>query len=443
MGGKGTRSKETVMTRPDSLWRQPHFWELWLGSFLAALADSAYFIVLAWFVLHLTHSPGDLGLALLLASLPRLVFMAIGGVVIDWLSPRAVLLASLLLRALTLLAIAEYRMQGGLSHVLPVYIVALVFGVIDAFYWPAQNAMVPFAVASSHLPKANAVIQTSQQLSMVVGPLVAGLLLQLPQFSVIFAVVAAAYLLGFLALVRVRLRAVKDASLSRRSQSLMQGLVQGIRYAMRIRIVLFLMLASMLINLFFMGPVNIGLPSFVQEHGWSGSVYGYFESALGLGAVVGGILVGLLNGMRGHFRWIALTASVIGIGLAAISLIQTWDLGIIAIAMSGIAMSLTDIPIITYVQIIVDEEMLGRVMSLLTLMSVGLTPVSYGLSALAVHRHLLTPQSLMLAGGAVVALLCAALIFQPDFREMEKNPRWQQAGGEKGGSGAFGQNPLL
>ncbi|MCL5015537.1 MAG: MFS transporter [Firmicutes bacterium] len=425
MGGKRIGAEARSVIGQDGLWRTPYFLPLWLGSFVSALADSAYFIVLAWFVLHVTHSPADLGLALLLASLPRLVFMAIGGVIIDRLSPRVVLLASLALRAVIMGVVCDYAAHG-LSHALPVYVVAFLFGVIDAFYWPAQNAIVPFAVPSSALARANAVIQTSQQLSMVLGPLLAGFLLQVPQFSVIFAVIATTYLFGFIVIVRVRLRQ-KTHMAAGRSEGLFRALTQGIRYVLHLRIVLFLMLASMLINLFFMGPVNIGLPSFVQDHGWSGSVYGYFESALGLGAVAGGILVGLLNGMRGHFRWIALTASGIGVGLAITSLVGAWDLGIIAIAGSGLAISLTDIPVITYVQTIVDENMLGRVMSLLTLMSVGLTPVSYGLSALAIHRHMLTPQSLMLGGGSLVAVLCAALIFQPDFRSMENHPRWQQA----------------
>ncbi len=420
------------MIGPNSLWHQPRFLALWLGSFLSALADSAYFIVLAWFVLHLTHSPGDLGVALLLASLPRLVFMAIGGVVIDWLSPRAILLASLLLRAAILFAISEYASHG-LVQVLPVDIVALMFGVIDAFYWPAQSAIVPFAVSSSHLARANAVIQTTQQLSMVLGPLIGGLLLQIPQFSVIFAVIATTYLLGLIAIVRVQLRTVNGGT--SRSQGLVAGLVQGIRYVLRLRIVLFLMRASMIIDLVFMGPANIGLPTFVQEHGWAGSIYGYFESALGLGAVVGGLAVGVLNGMRGHFRWIALTASGVGVGLAATSLVRTWYLGIMTISISGLAISFTNIPMMTYVQTIVDEEMLGRVMSLLTLMSVGLTPVSYALSALAIHRHLLSPQALMFGGGSIVAILCAALIFQRDFREMENHPRWQQTGLEKRSNG--------
>ncbi|WP_053958761.1 MFS transporter [Sulfobacillus thermosulfidooxidans] len=403
------------------------FVSLWIGSFFASLADSAYYVVLAWFVLQLSHSAADLGTTLLLASLPRLVFMAVGGVIIDRFNPKIILMVSLLLRAGILLVVSQLPIDTS-SSIVPLYMIAFLFGVIDAFYWPTQNAMVPFVVDALNLGRANALIQTSQQFSIVVGPLVAGLLLRMTHFSMIFMIIAGLYGISFAIITMVHL------TYSRLSQpkkhpgikGLLVNLVEGIRYVLRIRVILFLMLASMLINLFFMGPANIGLPSFVQDHGWSGTIYGDFESALGLGAVLGGIVVGLFNGLRGHFRWLAITASGIGVGLAATSLVHHWFLGIVFMGMSGVAISVTDIPIITYVQTIVDQAMLGRVMSLFSLMSVGLTPLSYALSALVLHSHLLRPANLMLLGGMIVAIFCAALIFQRDFRSMEQHPRWQQ-----------------
>ena len=413
------------MRKPDAIWCKPSFIVLWVGSFLSALADGVYYIVLAWFVLHLTHSAAELGTALFLAAMPRLIFMTIGGVAIDRVNPKIIMLISLLARGGILVGV-EQSVLNGLSHIIPIDIMPLLFGVVDAFYWPTQNTIVPYVVESDALIRANALVQTSQQLSMVVGPLLAGMLLiQMPHFTAIFIVIAIIYGIAGLFMARVDVSPATESKKAARA-SIYADLMGGFRYVFRVRILLFLMLASMLINLFFMGPANIGLPSFVQEHGWSGAVYGYFESALGLGAVVGGILVGLFKGFRGHFRWIALTASGIGMGLVATSIVSTWTLGVMCFGMAGVAMSLTDIPIITYVQTIVDKKMLGRVMSLLTFMSVGLTPVSYMLSAFALHNHWLSPQTLMFMGGTIVAIFCAALIGQRDFRTMELHPAWQE-----------------
>lgn len=409
------------------VWREPNFIPLWIGSSLSSLADSAYYIVLAWFVLRLTHSDADLATTLLLASLPRLLFMLIGGVVVDRISPRLLMLVSLAIRAGILLGLAAWLAQSHVSlHVTALYVVATLFGVVDAFYWPTQSALVPHALSPGTLPVANSFIQTAQQLSMVLGPLLAGAILQLRHFSWIFSIVAGLYAISVAAIsfIHIGPREVEEKAVQ---PNIWREVGDGVRYVLGIRILLFLMLASMLINLFFMGPVNIGLPSLVQDRGWSGTIYGYLESAIGLGAVAGGGFTVLMKGMRGHFRWIALSAAGIGLGLSAASVVTHWEWGVVFMAASGAAMSITNIPVITYVQTIVEKSMMGRVMSLLTLMSVGLTPVSYGLSALILRTRLLSPQGLMMVGGLVIALFCAALIFQPDFRHMESHPRWKHA----------------
>ncbi|POB11583.1 MFS transporter [Sulfobacillus sp. hq2] len=411
----------------STVWREPNFFPLWLGAMLSSVADSTYYIVLAWFVLEITHSAANLGTTLLMASLPRLLFMIFGGVAVDRLNPRRVMVVSLTARMAILLGLAVWlATKVGALDLWVLYAVAGMFGVVDAFYWPTQNALVPHVLPDQVLATGNSFIQTTQQLSMVVGPLVAGGMLQWHQFAGIFTVLAALYAGSAVAIRAIHMTA-KERVIPLASRSVWGEIYDGVRYVWNIRILLFLMLASMVINLFFMGPVNIGLPSFVQRQGWSGSVYGYFEAAMGLGAVVGGALTVAVRGMRGHFQWIALAAAVIGLGLIGAAMVHQWPMGIVFLAASGIAMSLTNIPIITYIQTIVDHAMMGRVMSLLTLMSVGLVPVSYGMSSLILRMHWLGPASLMIVGGAIIALFCAMLWFQPDFRQMESHPRWQQA----------------
>ncbi len=409
----------------QKIWQQPNFVFLWVGSSVSSLADSAYYVILAWFVLTITHSDADLATALLLASLPRLLFMMIGGVAVDRLNPRILMIASLTARGMILLGLAGVLVSSHIVlHAFLLYTVATLFGIVDAFYWPTQNALVPDVIATERLAVANSFIQTAQQTSMVLGPLLAGILLQIHTFWLIFTIVGAIYLASLCAIVMLRPHEAARGPHTATSGNVWRELQEGIQYVLGIRIILFLMMASMVINLFFMGPVNIGLPAFVQQHHWSGTVYGYFESAVGLGAVGGGLFTVVMKGLRGHFRWIALSASMIGMGLAAAALMPTWEWGVACMAIAGAAMSITNIPMITFVQTIVDPGMMGRVMGLLTLMSVGLTPVSYGLSAVIMRSHWLSPPHLMIAGGVIIALFCAGLIFQPDFRRMESHPLW-------------------
>lgn len=394
-----------------------------MASSLSAFADSAYFIVLAWTVVAVTHSELALGTTLLLASLPRLALMLLGGVAADRFSPKLLLVLSLAVRAGILALLGTFLAAGFKARTVDFYVLALLFGTVDAFYWPTQGALVPRLISASHLSVANSLIQTAQQTAFVAGPLVAGLLLRLRDHEA-FLCVAALYLLGVGAVLRLRAgRPTGDPA--QPAASPLTDLVQGLRYVFSIRVMTLIMGISMLMNLLLLGPLNVGLPLFVNHHGWSGSVYGYLEASFGVGAVVGGLLNVLLKGMRGRFIWIGAIGAVTGLSFATVSLIHFWEMGILAMAVAGMTMSLVSIPVMTYIQMIAEAALLGRVMSLLTLMSVGLAPVSYALCSWLLSARLLTPDRLILAAGFLLALLFLSMFFIPEYRTMEDHPRWR------------------
>lgn len=73
----------TTQAANSSLWRNCAFVRLWCGTILSALADSAFFLVLSWFIVDVTGSETMLGTTLICMSVPRLLFMLIGGVAAD------------------------------------------------------------------------------------------------------------------------------------------------------------------------------------------------------------------------------------------------------------------------------------------------------------------------------------------------------------------------
>ncbi|MCL5116267.1 MAG: MFS transporter [Firmicutes bacterium] len=408
----------------DTIWRDRNFLLLWVSSSLSALADSAYFIVLAWTVVSSTHSELALGTTLMLAALPRLALMLLGGVAADRVSPKLLLTISLGARALILAALALAFSAGMAERARDFYVVALLFGTVDAFYWPTQGAIVPRVVTSARLATANSVIQTAQQLATVLGPLLAGVLLRFSPDRVFFSV-AILYLIAVATVVFLHIPRWAGAFQDGPGSSPWTDLVTGLRYVFQVRVMAVIMGIAMVMSLLFMGPINVGLPTFISHHGWSGTIYGYFESALGVGAILGGLLTMALKGLRGHYRWIGIVASLIGWAFAGVSMIHGWPMGVALMAIAGAGMSITTIPTMTYIQTIADEALLGRVMSLFTLMSIGLTPVSYALCSWILSTQLLKAHQLMFASGILLALLFLSLFLFPEYRTMEDHPRWR------------------
>lgn len=80
-----------------------------------------------------------------------------------------------------------------------------------------------------------------------------------------------------------------------------------------------MMLGGVFINLLFMGPINLGIPSLVMLMHWHGNTYAYFETSFGIGAVIGGVICGALGGLRGNMRWIGAIGAVMGIGMCILN----------------------------------------------------------------------------------------------------------------------------
>src|SRR5262245_42884387 len=128
---------------------------MWLGQTFSALGDGAYSIALAWLILLLTGSATALGVVLIANTIPRLLFLLIGGVAADRLSRRVIMLWSDSVRAVLVLLITLLAW----THLLQLWhlvVLGLFFGFVDGFFIPAYQSLPPQVVPTEDLPSANA-----------------------------------------------------------------------------------------------------------------------------------------------------------------------------------------------------------------------------------------------------------------------------------------------
>src|SRR5689334_5977762 len=133
---------EVSVEKPTNPLRVRNFQLLWIGEGISLLGDQFYLIALPWLVLQLTGSALALGTVLALASIPRAVFMLVGGAFVDRYSPRSVMFASNFAR-LILVGVLSVLVLTNTVRLEMLYVFALAFGLADAFYYPAQTAIVP------------------------------------------------------------------------------------------------------------------------------------------------------------------------------------------------------------------------------------------------------------------------------------------------------------
>jgi len=177
---------------------------LWAGQAVSAFGDGLFPIALAFAVLELTGSPGDLGIVFTAVLVPRVGLVLAGGVWADRLPRQRVMLGADLLRCATQSATAVVLLTGS-GGLWTLVALAAVYGAGDAFFAPAVTGLVPETVRSDRIQQANALLSLTRSATFLAGPAVAGVLVATVGPGWAFAVDAATFAVSAVFLARMRL----------------------------------------------------------------------------------------------------------------------------------------------------------------------------------------------------------------------------------------------
>lgn len=378
------------------------------GETISQLGDQFHFIALAWLTLTLTGSGLALGSVLLVAGIPRAVFMLLGGVLSDRMSPRTLMLASNILRSVLVagLTVLVVTQTAELWHL---FVVALAFGVVDAFFWPALNTFVPMAVEEDDLPAANALLQSSQSVTQLAGPLLAGLVVATAGMGWAFGFDAISFAVAAVALALVTAGRRPPPADGETHPSILHGIREGLAFVWNDRGVRAVTLLSMAFNFAFTGPINVGLAYLANQRFTSGAAgFGLVLAAFGGSALVGAIVAGSLGRVR-ELGWVTLGVSLaMGLGIAAIGFAsEAWVAAAMMIPI-GLGAGLINVMVVAWMQRRTPEALRGRAMSVLSLGGVSLAPIS--MAAAGAIADLGAASAVFIGAGALVLITAAAAL---------------------------------
>jgi len=188
--------------------------------------------------------------------------------------------------------------------------------------------------------------------------------------------------------------------------SMLSTIATGVRAAWADPPVRSMVLLTAAFNFAFTGPISVGL-AFLADHRFEGgsAAFGLLFSAFGAGAVIGAIAAGSLRPRRLGLV-VMVIAIVLGIGLALIGLAPSLPVALAIIAVMGVLIGFINVQAIAWLQSRIAHELRGRVMSLVTLGSVGLAPVSLAIAGVLVDLGAVTLA--FVAAGVVVIIAAVA-----------------------------------
>ena len=175
MSSKQPQTQEFLGDRAAivSALRNRNFRALWVGQLISQIGDNFLIVAIIFVINALTNSPLAIGIMALVITLPQLFLGLIGGVFVDRLDRKLVMIVSDIVRGLTVLALLFVQRADQL-YIL--YIVGLVMTTVGLFANPARNAVIPNIVSGETLLTANALMQASQIISVILGASIAGLI---------------------------------------------------------------------------------------------------------------------------------------------------------------------------------------------------------------------------------------------------------------------------
>lgn len=406
--------------------RNRNFRLLWTGEGISLIGDQLYLVALPWLVLQLTGNAFAMGTVLALAAIPRALFMLLGGALTDRFSPRVVMLASNLAR-FTLVATLAALTLTGVIHLWMLYAFALLFGLADAFFFPAQSAIVPKLIGNDRLQTGNALIQGTAQLSMFIGPALAGALIAMLDggggsasvpdmrgIGVAFAVDAASFLASVSALLLMRLdRRKAPAEAAAKGRSVLSSIGEGLSVLWGDRALRYYFVLIAAVNFLISGPFSVGIPVLAHtRYSGGAAAFGIILSAYGAGSLGGVLLAGSSSrpsARRFPALMLGLTAFM-GVSLMLLGVMPAIIPAAVVATLMGLAQGYVVIQFVTWLQLRTPPRMLGRMMSLLMFAVVGLAPVS---SIVAGALIQVSATAVLIGAGALAVLVVVVGALSP------------------------------
>jgi DHA3 family macrolide efflux protein-like MFS transporter len=355
------RRRQWLLTRDFSL--------VWWSQVLSQVADGVSKLALLWFVYSITGSALKTTIIGLLQTLPPIVLGPVIGVVVDRLPKKAILICSDLTRAL-LIGLIPCWVSVESFTVQSLYVLTFLYGIATAMFIPTLSSSVPLMVKKEQLTAANALLQGTTSLGIIIGPVISGLGIAVSGSQDVLCINAVTYLASAAFLFPLRLSAGMTTSPpeSRRTTAI-EDLFEGIRYTLisRRTILLLIILASL--YTFGSGAFTTLFPVFGKKLLSLGPVeVGYLWSWLGVGLLVVSLCLVRLTEWDLRRRVSVITLSSAVGGLALCGLVWASNITVATLLVMLIGMGLGAWTPIAWgiIQEISPAHMVGRVMALYT-----------------------------------------------------------------------------
>lgn len=390
----------------------------------------------SWLVYRMTGSVILLGTIGFASQIPVLLLAPIGGSVADRYNRHRILIVTQT-AAMILASVLAYLTLSESVEIWHLMVIAAGFGIANAFDIPTRQAFVTDMVGREDLINAIALNSSMFNGARIVGPAIAGILVAAVGEGWCFLGNAVSYIAVIGGLLAMKITPVIRAS----TKSPIADIAEGFGYVAKTPPIRALLLLLGLVSLMGM-PYAVLMPVFADKYlgGGSGTL-GILMGASGIGALAAALTLASRRQVFGLGKWVAGACAGLGTGLILFSLSRNVYLSALMLIPVGFAMMTQMSSSNTLVQAMIPDEIRGRVMSVYSMMFMGMAPL--GALLAGTIAEVIGPAETVAIGGSVCII--GAIVFASQLPRIgpvgrEMIVAMQMTGGEPA-SKAFAQIP--
>ena len=404
---------------------------LWTGQTVSRLGDSLHRIALAWWVLEKTGSATAMGTVLVLTQIPLLIFLLIGGIVVDRFPRLRIMFLSDILSGAVVTFIAVFSWLD-LLQIWHIYVASLVFGFVEAFFFPAYQSVIPQITPPDMLTSANSLNGLSGRMTGIIGPVLGAGLVAAGGTPLAFSIDALSFFISALCVFPILRSGLYDkkkddgtATVDKPKRTARELVKQGLADFREgwdaiitvpwiwITIVIFGFL-----NIMEASPRAVSMPFLIKNDlGADVGLLGIFGSSFSIGYVLGMLWLGQYKRLRRRGPVSYIATMVNGVVLLLFGLKLPIPILIGGMFVYGVCMSVFGLIWTNTLQEMVPHEKLGRVYSIDALGSWVLLPVGFAIAGWA--TDLVGAPTVFLVGGFCTIALTLLGLLHPAIRNLD------------------------
>lgn len=349
------------------------FLALWLGQLVSKIGDN--FAVIAALVL-INEKAAAPGIAVVVVAtaltLPQLFALA-SGVLVDRFDRKWLMIAMDLARSVSILPVLLIR-TGGQLYIL--YLGAFAIQAFGAIFVAARNASIPNMVTDEQLLTANALIQATDLMSLILGALLATLVIGLTSTFTAFIIDSASFVASAALLLSTHIpRAAQHLAFSASTNEFRRfwhSFTEGLRYIRSNHYLLQLMAITTLATLGLSATVLIAVAYFKQLFNISSAFVGLLQAMEGIGMAAGALLIGAYATWARSRRIVSITMIVLGAGILVFVFAPQYWMVLLGAFIVGLCIVSARSTLAAMTQALVPDVQRGRVESaMVTVTGIG------------------------------------------------------------------------